>query len=176
MKSENQSVKDLEKRFEFRTIREDEAGQAAQIEQACFPPQEACTEVMMRERALKAPELFLVAVDRETGKLAAFLNGLSTDECEFRDEFFRNAQLYCPQGENIMLLGLAVLPQYRRQGLAGELMSRYIRRERRNGRKRLILTCLEEKIAMYEKMGFRNCGLSGSSWGGKDWYDMVCIL
>ena len=38
MKSENQSVKDLEKRFEFRTIREDEAGQAAQIEQACFPP------------------------------------------------------------------------------------------------------------------------------------------
>lgn len=48
LKSENQSVKDLEKRFEFRTIREDEAGQAAQIEQACFPPQEACTEVMMR--------------------------------------------------------------------------------------------------------------------------------
>lgn len=75
-----------------------------------------------------------------------------------------------------MLLGLAVLPQYRGQGLAGELMARYIRRERNNGRKRLILTCLEEKIAMYEKMGFRNCGLSGSSWGGKDWYDMVCIL
>lgn len=124
MKSENQSVKDLEKRFEFRTIREDEAGQAAQIEQACFPPQEACTEVMMRERARKAPELFLVAVDRETGKLAGFLNGLSTDEHAFKDEFFQNAQLYCPQGENIMLLGLAVLPQYRGQGLAGELMAR----------------------------------------------------
>ena len=104
------------------------------------------------------------------------MNGLSTDEHAFKDEFFQNAQLYCPQGENIMLLGLAVLPQYRGQGLAGELMARYIRRERNNGRKRLILTCLEEKIAMYEKMGFRNCGLSGSSWGGKDWYDMVCIL
>ena len=54
MKSENQSVKDLEKRFEFRTIREDEAGQAAQIEQACFPPQEACTEVMMRGACAKS--------------------------------------------------------------------------------------------------------------------------
>ena len=176
MKSENQSVKDLEKRFEFRTIREDEAGQAAQIEQACVPPREACSDVIIVERARSAPDLFLEAVDAETGKLAGFLNGLSTDEHAFKDEFFQNAQLYCPQGENIMLLGLAVLPQYRGQGLAGELMARYIRRERNNGRKRLILTCLEEKIAMYEKMGFRNCGLSGSSWGGKDWYDMVCIL
>jgi hypothetical protein len=67
----------------------------------------------MKERVAKAPELFLVAVDRATGKLAGFLNGLSMDECTFRDEFFTDANLYNPAGKNVMLLGLDVLPEYR---------------------------------------------------------------
>lgn len=75
-----------------------------------------------------------------------------------------------------MLLGLDVLPQYRCQGLASELMSRYRQREAAKGRKALILTCLEEKVKMYEKMGFQNRGISGSNWGGEQWYEMGCIL
>lgn len=66
----------LEEFFEFRNIRQDEAEQAAAIEQICFPPNEACSERSMRERIAKAPELFLVAVDKENGKIAGFLNGL----------------------------------------------------------------------------------------------------
>ena len=49
---------------------------------------------MMVERATKAPEYFLVAVDRQTGKIAGILNGLATDETTFRDEFFTNAELH----------------------------------------------------------------------------------
>ena len=78
----------IEERFEFRNIRPEEADQAAQIEQICFPPNEACSEKMMKERVLTAPEFFLVAVDKETGKIAGFLNGLATDEEALRDEFF----------------------------------------------------------------------------------------
>ncbi len=63
-------------RFEFRNIRPEEAEQAAEIERICFPPNEACSKEMMLERAAKAPELFLVAVDRQTGRIAGFLNGL----------------------------------------------------------------------------------------------------
>ena len=82
-------------KFEFRTIRIEETEQAVQIEQICFPPNEACSREYMEERIKAAPELFLVAVDRETGKIAGFLNGLSTMETKFRDEFFTDAMQMC---------------------------------------------------------------------------------
>ena len=170
------SRKELCRQFEFREILPGEAKQAAEIERICFPPNEACSEKMMVQRAAKAPELFLVAVDRRTGKLAGFLNGLSTDEAVFRDEFFTDADLYDPEGKRVMLLGLDVLPEYRGQGLAGELVRRYVAREREKGRERLLLTCLESKVKMYEKMGFRDLGVSASSWGGVEWHEMDCAL
>lgn len=163
-------------KFEFRTIRAHEADQAVLIEQICFPPNEACSEKHMKERIAKAPELFLVAVDNETGRVAGFLNGLSTDESSFRDEFFTDANLYDPKGENVMLLGLDVLPEYRGQGLATEIVHRYARRERENGRCRLILTCLESKVSMYKKMGFRDDGIADSTWGGEEWHQMSCLI
>lgn len=163
-------------KFEFRNILPEEADQAVQIEQICFPPNEACSETMMRERVAKAPELFLVAVDKETGKIAGFLNGLSTGEEIFKDEFFTDASLYNPKGDNVMLLGLDVLPEYRGQGLAKEIMSLYVQREKEKGRKKLILTCLESKVLMYEKMGFHNDGIAASSWGGEQWYEMSLLL
>lgn len=166
----------LHTRFLFRDIRPEEADQAAKIEEICFPPNEACTAAMMKERVAAAPEFFLVAEDRKTGRLAGFLNGLATDEEALRDAFFKDAGLHDPAGKNIMLLGLDVLPQYRRQGLAAELMHQYLRREWQRGRKTIILTCLEGKIGMYEKMGFRNLGISGSVWGGEQWYEMSCSL
>lgn len=164
--------KDILEKYEFRNILQEEAEQAVEIEQICFPPNEACSEQHMKERIAKAPELFLVAVDKETGKLAGFLNGLSTDESIFRDEFFTDANLYNPTGKNIMILGLDVLPQYRRQGLGRELVFRYLRRERENGRKMLLLTCLQSKVKMYEKMGFSDCGIANSTWGGEGWHEM----
>lgn len=164
--------KDIPEKYEFRNIRQEEAEQAVEIEQICFPPNEACSEQHMKERIAKAPELFLVAVDKETGKLAGFLNGLSTDESIFRDAFFTDANLYNPTGKNIMILGLDVLPQYRRQGLGRELVFQYLRRERENGRKMLLLTCLQSKVKMYEKMGFRDRGIADSTWGGEEWHEM----
>lgn len=47
----------------------------------------------MTERIAKVPQLFLVAVDKSTGKLAGFLNGVATDEEKFRDEFFTDIDL-----------------------------------------------------------------------------------
>lgn len=166
----------LEEKFEFRNIRREESLQAAEIERICFPPNEACTESMMIERIKTAPDFFLVAVDRESERIAGFLNGLATDEGSLRDAFFRDASLHDPSGKNVMLLGLDVLPAYRRQGLATELMSRYLTREKKRGRERIFLTCLASKVSMYEKMGYQNHGVSQSSWGGEQWYEMsVCL-
>ena len=166
----------LYERFTFRHIRQEEAEQAAAVEITCFPPNEACTREMMLERIAKAPELFLVAEDRHTGRIAGFLSGLSTNETSFRDEFFMNADLYEPDGRNIMLLGLDVLPEYRGQGLARELMYKYLCRERENNRHIVLLTCLPAKINMYNKMGFRDEGISNSTWGGEQWHEMSCVI
>ena len=162
-------------KFEFRNIRPEETDQAVMIEQICFPPNEACSEAHMRERIEKAPELFLVAEEKESGKIAGFLNGLSTNEETFRDEFFTDADLYEPEGKNVMLLGLDVLPEYRGQGLARELVGQYRMRERKNGREVLILTCLQAKVEMYKRMGFCDRGIANSSWGGELWHEMSCM-
>lgn len=72
-----------------------------------------------------------------------------------------------------MLLGLDVLPEHRRQGLATELMFQYLNRERENGRKKVFLTCLEGKVQMYRKMGYKDLGKFPLCMGqAEEWHDM----
>ena len=168
--------KTIMEKYEFRNIRPEEADQAVQMEQICFPPNEACSAKHMIERTLYVSDLFLVAVDKETGKIAGLLNGSATDEEIFRDKFFTDITLNNPKGKNVMLLGLEVLPEYRGQGLARELMSQYLKREKEKGREKVFLTCLDRKVEMYTKMGYRDLGISDSSWGGEEWHDMSYTL
>lgn len=175
MSKENTDKKMFE-RYEFRNIHMEEISQAAEIEKICFPPNEACTYKHMEERIKKAKELFLVAVDRDTGKIVGFLNGLATNREHLTDDFFEDADVHEADGRNIMLLGLDVLPEYRCQGLARELMRQYLEREKQKGRKRVVLTCLPDKVRMYEKFGFEDHGIGESVWGGEAWYEMSIIL
>ena len=166
----------ISERYEFRNIKQNEAEEAAEIERICFPPNEACSKKHMKDRVAGIADLFLVVIDKENGKMAGFLNGLATDEVVLKDEFFTDAGLHNPEGKNIMLLGLDVLPEYRGKGLAREIMERYLKREQEIGRKRVVLTCLDEKVKMYEKMGYKDLGISGSVWGGEKWHDMEYVL
>ncbi len=168
--------KEIADRFEFRSVKQEEAEEAARIESICFPPNEACSREHMIERITAAPDLFLLAIDKASGKIAGFLNGIATDEDAFRDEFFTDARTHKSSGRNVMLLGLDVLPQYRRQGLARELVYCYARREAGNGRKRLVLTCLDSKVDMYIRFGFHDLGQSASSWGGEKWHEMDFLI
>ena len=163
---------ELLKRYQFRQILPEEADQAVEIENTCFPPNEACPEDEMRRRVAAMPTQFLVAVDRETGKLAGFLNGLCSDEKELRDEFFTDVTLHDPAAQTDFLMGLDVLPAYRGQGLAKELMRLYGIWGQVKGRHKMVLTAHEEKVGMYERMGFTDLGVSNSVWGGGVWHEM----
>ncbi len=114
----------LHEKYEFRNIKAEEIEQTAEIERICFPLNEACTYEHMEPRIKKAPDFFLVAVDRKSGKIAGFINGL-----------------------------------------AREMMEQYKEREKAKGRKKRILTCLPDKIVMYEKFGFKDHGIGASVWG-----------
>ena len=72
-----------------------------------------------------------------------------------------------------MLLGLSVLPDTAARESPARWMEEYSRREQKNGRKQLILTCLQDKVEMYKKMNFRDEGISTSTWGGEEWHDMT---
>ena len=174
--NKKEDIKILETGYELRIVQSHEAEQAAHIERSCFPPNEACSSEQIRARVANVSELFLVAVDKSTGKLAGFLNGLATDEESFRDEFFKDAGMNKPNGKNIMLLGLDVLPEHRGKRLATNIMKTYVEKETKKGRKKLILTCLEHLVEMYKKMGYIDLGKANSTWGGEKWHEMVYIL
>ena len=93
----------ISERYEFRNIKQNEAEEAAEIERICFPPNEACSKKHMKDRVAGIADLFLVAIDKENGKMAGFLNGLATDEVVLKDEFFTDAGLHNPEGKNIMM-------------------------------------------------------------------------
>ena len=174
--TEKNDTSRLNEKYIFRNIRQEEITQAAEIEKICFPPNEACSYEHMEKRVEKAPELFLVAEDRTTGRIAGFLNGLATDREHLTDDFFTDADQHDPDGTNIMLLGLDVLPEHQHQGLARELMEQYKEREQVKGRKKLILTCLPDKVEMYKKFGFKDHGIGDSVWGGEAWHEMDIVL
>ena len=109
-------------------------------------------------------------------RFAFRLTKLARSEDAFRDEFFTDADLHNPNGQHVMLLGLDVLPEYRGQGLAREIMHEYLRRESAKNRRSLILTCLDNKVEMYEKMGYRDNGIANSTWGGEEWHEMSCFI
>ena len=167
------SDKRIFERFEFRNIKQDEAEEAAEIERICFPPNEACSKKHMKDRVAGIADLFLVAIDKENEKMAGFLNGLATDDDDIKGRVLYRCQvcitrkarmscfwdwMYC---RNTAVRGLQ---ENWYAGISKENVGR--------GRKEIILTCLESKVAMYEKFGFKDKGIAQSTWGGEEWHEM----
>lgn len=157
----------------IRTVKSTDLDAVCQVENAGFPPAEAATRAAFQYRIAAFPEWFLVA--EEQGHVVGLLNGPAT-----REHFICDA-IYEPggadgEGESLAILGLAVLPEYRRNGVAAQLMKAYLAKARQAGKRRVVLTCKEKLIHYYERFGFSNCGVSQSVNGGAVWYDMECIL
>ena len=166
----------LLKDYRFRQILPEEGVQAGEMDRICFPPEEAKPMEIMCRFVDKIPEQFLAAIDRRTGKVAGYLCGISSDEEHFRDEFFTDLSFHDPAARTAYLLGLDILPEHRGRGLAKELLRIYGIWGRVRGKHRMVLTAHEEKVGMYEKLGFADLGISNSVWGGGIWHEMECGL
>ena len=155
-------ARDFNEYYELRQVCPDDAEEATGIEAICFPPSEACTLPIMKERIQYAARSFLVAMDRETGKMVGFINALCTDEESLRDELFTDISLHNPNGKNVMICSVAVLPQYQGRGIAREMVRELLLEQRKLGKKCAILTCVPGKVKMYKKFGFMDRGESQS--------------
>lgn len=152
----------------------DDLEAVAAVEARCFPPEQAATMEQFRDRLQTYPEGFWLLWDGEI--LVGFLDGMVSDSPELTDEMFADASLHDPRGAWQMIFGLNTIPEYRNRGCAGQLIRQCIHDAEIEGRRGVVLTCLEEKIPYYEKFGFRNEGVSESVHGGAVWYRMRIIF
>lgn len=143
----------------------------AAVEAACFPAAEAATEADFAARLRVYPNHFWLL--EEDGKVVSFVNGMVTDEPTIRDEMYADVSLHREDGAWQAVFGVNTLPDYRRRGLAGQLLTAAAENARAAGRRGCILTCKDRLIPYYEKFGYQNQGVSQSVHGGVVWYDMT---
>ena len=164
------------KKFRFRPARPDEGRRLGEIDSICFPPNEAVPMDAIIEFARLIPDQILIAQDRESGEIAGFVSSMASDEERLRDAFFTDVTLHDKAAQTAFGLSLDVLPQFRDQGLARELVRLCGIWCQVKGRRRLVITAHEELVKMYERMGFKDLGISDSKWGGTVWHEMDRML
>ena len=158
-------------KYTIRNVKIEDLDQVTEVEALCFPAAEAAVGESFRKRIETFPDSFFVA--DENGRIIGFINGCVTDERTIRDEMFEDSRLHHADGLYQSVFGLDVIPEYRRQGVAADLMNRLIQAAKERGKKGMILTCKDRLIHYYEKFGYRNLGLSGSVHGRAVWYDLL---
>ena len=154
----------------IRTANMNDLAALTAIEAACFPAAEAATEADFAKRLAVYPEHFWLL--EQDGEIVSFVNGMATDEPDLRDEMYADAALHDPSGAWQMIFGVNTLPEYRRRGFAEQVLRRVIADAKEQGRKGCVLTCKEQLVHYYAKLGFENEGVSGSTHGGVVWYAM----
>lgn len=155
----------------IRTAKMSDVEQIAAVESACFPPAEAATRAEFEQRVRVYGEHFWLMFDGE--RLVSFVDGFVTNERDLRDEMYENAAMHDEAGQWQMIFGVNTLPEYRRRGLAEQLLRCAVSDARQQGRRGLVLTCKDKLVHYYARLGFVSEGISDKSvHGGATWYQM----
>ena len=104
----------------IRTAVEQDLDAIAAVEAECFPAAEAATRAEFAERLRYYVNHFWLLWEDET--LAAFVDGMVTDAADLADAMYADASLHNENGAWQMIFGVNTLPEYRRRGLAGQLL------------------------------------------------------
>lgn len=155
----------------IREVTHDDLDRVCQVEHICFPPAEGATRDAFETRIRLFPERFLVA--EVNGSIVGIINGCCTVDAYLGDELYEPDCPHNLKNPWQTVFGLAVLPAYQHKGIAKALMEALVCRCRTGNQVGVILTCKQEKIEMYQHMGFSCRGPSDSQHGGAKWFDMV---
>lgn len=155
----------------IRIAQMDDVDAVAAVEKECFPPAEAATREEFAERILHYGNHFWLMFDGD--KLAAFVDGFVTDAPDLTDEMYERADMHNEAGAWQMIFGVNTMPEYRRRGLAGELIRCAIDNALEAGRKGLVLTCKDELVHYDAGFGFKDEGITDkSTHGNVAWHQM----
>jgi ribosomal protein S18 acetylase RimI-like enzyme len=145
-----------------------------EIEARSFLPSEAASRENIARRIEMFPEGFLVA--ESDGRVVGHINSGSTSKDDITDEAFKAMVGHDSAGENVVVFSLAVLPEFRKQGIATRLMLRFVEDARQLGKRRILLICKADLIPYYRGYGFAHLGKSASTHGGFQWHEMCLPL
>lgn len=140
------------------------------LEAACFPPAEAADRQALEARLKVFGQHFLLLMDGN--ELVGFINGMVTDLPDLEDRMYEQAELNNENGAWQMIFGLDVREQDRCHGYGAQLIRAMTEQARTQGRRGLVLTCKEYRLAYYSKLGFVDEGFCGSVHGGVRWHQM----
>lgn len=144
------------------------------IEQLCFPEEEAASKEAFKKRIQVIPDSFFVA--EVNSVVVGFVNGPVIETAFITDDLYTNLKENPATGGHQTILGVAVTPHFQTRGVATELLNHIEQVAMANNRQTLTLTCKEELIGFYEKLGYHNKGVSNSKHGGATWYNMIKVL
>ena len=144
------------------------------LEAEAFPPSEADTLEMITFRLKLMPELFLIA--ELDNRIVGFINALPSDVERLSNEFYVDEPVVEPNAVGVAAMSFAVEQNFRRQGIAAQLMNAFIDQARLEHKLFIALVCKAEKIPYYHKFGFNAVGVSNVTLGGARWHDMIINL
>lgn len=157
-----------------RNVKLEDLPELVSIENKCFTQEEAATEAAFEKRIQLITDSFYVAeID---GTIVGLINGPVIERPEITDDLFSSIKQNPTTGGHQSILGLAVSPEYQKQGIASALLEHLEKVAATSKRETITLTCKEELIGYYEKQGYNNDGVSNSVHGGEVWYNMSKIL
>jgi len=157
--------------MKFRNATYADLNAISEIENLCFPSNEAATKESFSKRLNVFSNHFWIM--EENNEILGFINGMITDNETINDEMFEVAELHDEKGKWQAIFGLAVSPKFQKKGYAGKLITHIINESKKENKKGVTLTCKENLIDYYKKWGFEILGISKSVHGGEVWYDMT---
>jgi ribosomal protein S18 acetylase RimI-like enzyme len=158
----------------IRNVKLSDLDQCFAVESAGFHEEEAASRESIQIRIETFPQGFLVA--ELDGRIIGMINSASTNKDDISDEELKKMVGHDTDGQNLVVFSLVVLPEYQKQGIARQLMLRFIEEADRLGKKKILLMCKSNLIEYYERMGFSHIGLSSSTHGGVEWHEMGYLL
>lgn len=160
--------------LKIRNVHEADLDACFEVETACWPPEEAALKETIARRIAVFPQGFFVA--ESDGRVIGMLNSCCTNNKTLDDEQLKQLVGHDVDGPNMVIFALAVLPEYRRRGIAAELLSHFIKFAGKLHKTKVLLMCHSELVAYYERFCFVHAGLSRSCHGGGTWQEMVLDL
>jgi ribosomal protein S18 acetylase RimI-like enzyme len=161
------------KKLQIRQVKKNDLEGCFEVENLSYTTDGASKE-KVEKRINVFPEGFLVA--ELEGKIVGIVNGTSTNKEDLSDEELKEMAGFDKKGKNLIIFSLAVLPSFRCQGIAKQLMDKFIETAKRLKKEKILLICKDDLIHYYEKIGFIYLTKSKSTHGGFSWHEMYLPL
>ena len=155
--------------FAAHFARQEDNDLIVELEQNCFPIDEAASGDTIRMRIEMASDFFVVFEIDDS--ICAFVNGTLTNSLELSHESMTN---HAADGEYLCIHSVCVEESKRRRGLGSSILKYYLSSIKKTQPhvKCVLLLCKAHLISFYENCGFQMIGPLSVVHGSDQWFEM----